>query len=346
MSRLYNDRVGRSPATSRRCGRDARTIPARPHLVRGGTVTVPWIKVDERYDEHRKFAEVGPLGVALWLAGLAYCNRNLTDGFIPWSTARTLVSWSFLSTGGHETQIFIALLPEPDQEAIPVEVEPDIVIGMLLTSGLWDVEARGYRVHDFHKYQPTKADIEAERAKKVAAGSAGGLAAARARATAPDLADGQRMPKQNRSPYPNTVPVELERELIARDGLPSLTPEAVRALEERSGQIWSQWGERQAGEYDRLVGTHGLEKVLAALDKVADGKRMTVRQLIWPALRILEPFAKVDTEQAAKKDRDAEADSTARRRAEQTQVQIHGYGQHDDGPEKHPLCPTCREQIA
>ena len=55
-----------------------------------------WVKIDDHFDEHPKIAQAGPLAVAVWLAGLAYCNRNLTDGFIPWSKAQGLVSWQFL----------------------------------------------------------------------------------------------------------------------------------------------------------------------------------------------------------------------------------------------------------
>ena len=44
---------------------------------------MPWVRIDDGYADHPKMAAVGPLGQALWLAGLAYCNRYLTDGFIP-----------------------------------------------------------------------------------------------------------------------------------------------------------------------------------------------------------------------------------------------------------------------
>ena len=48
---------------------------------------MPWVRVDDHFNEHPKLAKVGPLGWGIWLAGLAYCNRNLTDGFIPLSIA-------------------------------------------------------------------------------------------------------------------------------------------------------------------------------------------------------------------------------------------------------------------
>ena len=106
-----------------------------------------WIKIDDHYDEHPKHAEVGPLGQALWLAGLAYCNRNLTDGFIPWTTARTLLHWEFMG------------VPEEDGRRklyrisiscgmVGDNVTCEFVIRLLINAGLWDENDKGYWVHD------------------------------------------------------------------------------------------------------------------------------------------------------------------------------------------------------
>src|SRR3990170_7480618 len=123
---------------------------------------MPWIRVDDHYDEHPKFARAGPLGMAMWLAGLAYCNRNLTDGFIPWTIARTLMSWDYLDATG-PTHIYV------DSGNVTCEY----VTGLLLDVGLWDEVDGGYRVHDYVDFQPTKAQVRAERATKIAAGRAG-----------------------------------------------------------------------------------------------------------------------------------------------------------------------------
>jgi hypothetical protein len=149
---------------------------------------MPWIKIDDHFDEHPKLAAAGPLAWPLWLAGLAYCNRNLTDGFIPWSVATTLVSWDFLDGEGR-VRVYIG---SPDIVSEEGAVTSEYVIELLVGAGLWDREKAGFRVHDFDHYQPTKAVIVAERAKKVAAGSAGGIAAATARAKARR----KRVPKQ------------------------------------------------------------------------------------------------------------------------------------------------------
>jgi hypothetical protein len=99
----------------------------------------------------------------------------------------------------------------------------------------------------------------------------------------------------------------------ARDGLPNLDRDAIAALEERTGHTWSQAGERQLSEFDRLVGDHGLSAVCAAFDAVSGGKRMTARQLIWPALRLLEPFS-MSTVKPAEDPDAAEREAVKRRR--------------------------------
>lgn len=139
-----------------------------------------WIKVDDHYDEHPKFARAGPLGVALWLAGMAYCNRNLTDGHVPWAVARNLVSWLYLDETG-PTQIYVG---NPDSVHEEGAVTSPYVIELLISSGLWTEVTGGYHVHDYEHYQPTREQVEAEKAQKVAAGRAGGIAAAIARAKA------------------------------------------------------------------------------------------------------------------------------------------------------------------
>lgn len=125
---------------------------------------MPWIKVDDHFDEHPKLARVGPLGWSLWLAGLAYCNRNLTDGFIPYITARRLVSWEFLMPrdGSDVEQVWsIGINTGMHGE----DVDSDLVIGLLIDAGLWEEVTAGYRVHDYQEYQPSKADVVAERQK-------------------------------------------------------------------------------------------------------------------------------------------------------------------------------------
>jgi hypothetical protein len=108
-----------------------------------------WIRISDDYYDHAKFAEVGPIGVAVWLAGLAYCNRNLTDGFIPRTAANRLICVDGLG-------IFTGNFSGED-----ATVEDGIQ--ELVESGLWIKVPRGYQVHDYLDYQPSGDEVRAKR---------------------------------------------------------------------------------------------------------------------------------------------------------------------------------------
>lgn len=145
---------------------------------------MPWVRIDDHFDEHPKLAAVGPLAWGVWLAGIAYCNRNLTDGFIPRSKAHSFTTfetvdeenlvWTLGRSSGHSG----------------FDIDSEWVIGLLLGQGLWEIVPGGYRVHDYEDFQPTKAQVLADREQKRAAGKAGGEAAARARAKRSAIASG------------------------------------------------------------------------------------------------------------------------------------------------------------
>lgn len=164
-----------------------------------------WVRIDDHFDEHPKFAAAGPIGMALWLAGLAYANRNLTDGFIPWAAARNLVSWSFLGPDDGAGRKIYRL--SVSSGMVGNDVDDDFAITLLLDCGLWEERDDGYEIHDYAQYQPTKSAIEATHALKQAAGQAGGQASAKARATAGAQAKSKPKPKPgpgSSSPVPGS----------------------------------------------------------------------------------------------------------------------------------------------
>ena len=134
-----------------------------------------WVRIDDHFDEHPKMAKVGPIGWGVWMAGLAYCNRNLTDGFIPWTKAHTLTSFDLRDDDG------VVCTLTRDYGDHEFDIDASWVIDLLVSARLWIVVKGGFMVHDYENYQPSKAQIEEERAKKRAAGQAGGQAGATAR---------------------------------------------------------------------------------------------------------------------------------------------------------------------
>lgn len=180
-----------------------------------------WVRLDDHFDENTKLQAAGPLGVALWTCSLAYCNRNLTDGFIPKSKAHTLLDFDGLAMvdGMHGEDITGAMIAKK-----------------LVDVGLYEVVEGGYIVHDYLDYQPSKAEIEAQRQHVSEERSKAGQAGAKSRwdgkngkAIANGLAndmpnacqsDG---PKPNPNPKPNPTPnTERERE---KESLPGGDPD-------------------------------------------------------------------------------------------------------------------------
>lgn len=101
-----------------------------------------WVKLDDGFADHPKIVRAGPTAAWLHVAALCYCARHLTDGRIAANKVRTLTE-----------------LPRISNE-----------IRRLTATGLWTKDGDDYVIHDYLKYQPSRADVEAirdrEREKK------------------------------------------------------------------------------------------------------------------------------------------------------------------------------------
>jgi len=94
-----------------------------------------WVRLADDFADHPKLAEAGPLAGWLWVCGLAYANKHLTDGYLPTAAVRRLAD---------------------------VE-DPFRLAARLVASGLWEPADGGYRIHDFGEYQPSAESVRAER---------------------------------------------------------------------------------------------------------------------------------------------------------------------------------------
>lgn len=153
---------------------------------------MPWVRIDEDFAQHPKVARAGPLAMALQVAGLCYCNRNLTDGFVPWATAQTLLAWQTIDDEARIHTIARTCGMSGD------DVTTGWVIDQLVAAGMWEPVAGGYLIHDYGDYQPSKADVEADREQKREAGRLGGQARAKQR--------GKRRAKQSAKHPPKRPP--------------------------------------------------------------------------------------------------------------------------------------------
>ena len=112
-----------------------------------------WTKIDDQFYDHPKVVAAGPLGIALFVCGLSYCSRHLTDGFISVAQVRRLIDTA----------------------------DPEVVAGTLVAVGLWERRDGGYQVHDYLEYNPSRAKVEAIRQARREAGREGGLRSGEAR---------------------------------------------------------------------------------------------------------------------------------------------------------------------
>ena len=90
-----------------------------------------WVKIDDQLADHPKIVAAGAVGGWAFVAGLCYCNRFLTNGFIPLAQIEKLAS--------------------------------DVPMERLCELGLWTKTTKkgveGVLVHDYLKYQMSRTDI-------------------------------------------------------------------------------------------------------------------------------------------------------------------------------------------
>lgn len=96
-------------------------------------------RYDDDMRDNQKLVNAGDRAAWLWWCGVMYCRRALTDGFIP--TAQL----PYLFRG--------AIAPRNSAAA-------------LVRERLWHETSGGYRIHDYLKWNPSKAHVEAYREKE------------------------------------------------------------------------------------------------------------------------------------------------------------------------------------
>ena len=96
-----------------------------------------WFPLEETITDHPKILQVGHKGFALYVAGLCYASKHLTNGFIL-------------------TPAVSSLLPDLRAQVAKVAVG-------LVNAGLWEEASGGYQVHDYLDYQRSREQVEARR---------------------------------------------------------------------------------------------------------------------------------------------------------------------------------------
>jgi hypothetical protein len=116
-----------------------------------------WIRISDDFYDNGKISLVGAHGMALYVAALGFCNRNLTDGLIPKGKAKGLVDFTGCA-------VMIGNYGLDDDCTTPA-------VDNLLAADLWheqghecpDCDDPGpmhYLIHDYLKFQPSKVQVE------------------------------------------------------------------------------------------------------------------------------------------------------------------------------------------
>lgn len=117
---------------------------------------MPWVKLDDNFFDHPKIVAAGRDARDLYLAGLCYCARNLTDGFIPEERVARLA----IEAGVADAKTAVTRLST-------------VIRGTRCP--LWETVDGGYQVHDYLDYNPTREQVIALRELRAEAGREGGV---------------------------------------------------------------------------------------------------------------------------------------------------------------------------
>ena len=151
---------------------------------------MPWVRLDDEFDDHPKVAELFLLAgddqrahaaLGLHMLALAYCGRKMTNGEV----SRALPS----KLRGTQAQV-----------------------DLLVAAELWDLADDGWLIHDFLDYNPSREETEAARAELSKVRSEAGKRGAEARWG--DGKNGKLMAsgRQRDSPEPEPEPVPQSKD--------------------------------------------------------------------------------------------------------------------------------------
>jgi hypothetical protein len=165
-----------------------------------------WVKVDDRFPDHRKVfaagANLGPHStgrvLAIWLEAMCWTNFNLTDGLLPLEVVRTFK---------HDRQP----LKVAAAMALPVG-RPDGTVG----PGLLIEAAGGYRIHDYAEHNDREKFAKTSFAR-AEAGRRGGVRSGEARRQANAkqlLQQTASTPNGNGTAKSNPVPVPVPEDQV------------------------------------------------------------------------------------------------------------------------------------
>lgn len=95
---------------------------------------MPWVKLDDSTDSHRKVRRAGNEAFGVWTRSLCYSAGALTDGHVD-------PEWLEERAGRRASKIS----------------------ELLVVSGLWEPNDDGWLIHDYLDFNPSRASVIAKR---------------------------------------------------------------------------------------------------------------------------------------------------------------------------------------
>lgn len=152
-----------------------------------------WVKLSDTAAEDPRLEDAGPQAFVLHIAGLCYCNRNLTDGRIGARTALRL--WSV--------------------------DDPQGALDALVRVGVWALVDGEYEIVDYLRDQPSRAHVEAVRAARAKSGARGGVKSGESRRTKTQASAKQVAEQDASRPLePRPVPLKTGRARVPGQSWP------------------------------------------------------------------------------------------------------------------------------
>lgn len=197
---------------------------------------MPWARFDDQFPDHPKVALAGPAAGWLFVCGVCYCARMLTDGFIPIGQIRKLADVD----------------------------NPVALADRLVEVGLWENADGGYRVHDYLEYNPSAQQVKMDREELSRIRAEAGRKGAEARwqngkphgkRMAEPLANAMANGCQNDGPVP--IPIPESHTQIPVLSTTSARPSASRGTRLENPFVlpeeWRVFAERERPQFDAMV---------------------------------------------------------------------------------------------
>lgn len=173
-----------------------------------------WARLDDAILDNPKIVRAGPLGFALHVAAITWCSRNLTDGFIPERKVKGLLPMTWDEDRDDDKACIWTVSATSGYAGIEGDDLTDQIVKILVAVELWreDWDERGnfgYRLNDYDKYNPTRAQVLENREQLSQTRSDAGKAGAAKRWQGHSKQNGKAIAnaKQSDSPGPDPVPL-------------------------------------------------------------------------------------------------------------------------------------------